>query len=563
MDFEQTTIAFTTMLGSSERAIEMLGKLSEFAAKTPFQLAEVEEGAKQLLAMGASVESVIPELKMLGDVSAGLNVPMSRLILNFGQVRVQGKLTGRELRDFAIAGVPLIDELAKSLGVAKEEIAGMVEKGAITFDMVSTAFQNMTSEGGRFNDLMQAQSETTAGKFSNLKDEVSLLARELGQNLLPAAKGALEAVIPFVKNLGDAAELTNDFHDSIELLAGIGLDRDLANALLNSQHLTDDFKQSIIDTASSIKVELLGALSQVSSNEVWDDIENNMVGTFDEAVKKVDSLNLSMDSIKSAMQGRFAEAWKKWREVLEGGAEAWGENNEELIKAGLNIKEVTSDIIFQTASMGLNEEATLALARSMGLLSEIDYTIINATRLLREEYDMQDGVLDGVIQNTEGYSKAVNDLSEDVMNAPDQKTIQIIVDKALADARLSTLVSDLNRLTGRTWTAAVDIVLTGVGLSDIGKNIANVASNVVKKKKASGGDVARGEAYIVGEKRPELFVPSQNGRIIPRVPNVGGGAATVVVQFNSTMPPDRDEAERVLVPLIERSVNKMIEQSRQ
>lgn len=170
-DIEQNRIAFETMTGSAEEARDILQQVSDFAVKTPFTLPEVVEASKQLMAMGASTEEVLPELKMLGDVAAGLGVPLERLILNFGQVRLQGKLTGRELRDFAIAGVPLIDELAKSMGVAKEEIADMVTAGEIGFDDVREAFQAMTTEGGKFENLMDKQSKSLQGIFSNISDE--------------------------------------------------------------------------------------------------------------------------------------------------------------------------------------------------------------------------------------------------------------------------------------------------------------------------------------------------------------------------------------------------------
>ena len=116
--FEQSNIAFTTMLGSAEEATKLLSDLADFARKTPFELVGIEASAKQLLAMGIESNKLLPTLKTLGDVSAGLSVPMSRLALNFGQVKAQGKLTGRELRDFAIAGVPLLAELSKELGVS-------------------------------------------------------------------------------------------------------------------------------------------------------------------------------------------------------------------------------------------------------------------------------------------------------------------------------------------------------------------------------------------------------------------------------------------------------------
>lgn len=193
-DFEQAQIAFETMLGSAEQAKSLLEDLARFGARTPFELKEVEQGAKQLLAMGAGADDLIDELRMLGDISAGLSVPMERLILNFGQVRLQGKLTGRELRDFAVAGVPLIDELATTMGVAKEEVADLVSEGKIGFAEVEAAFESMTSEGGRFHNLMQNQSETTAGQFSNLKDEINLLARDMGKIELPVAKDLIQAL---------------------------------------------------------------------------------------------------------------------------------------------------------------------------------------------------------------------------------------------------------------------------------------------------------------------------------------------------------------------------------
>jgi hypothetical protein len=47
--------------------------------------------------------------------------------------------------------------------------------------------------------------------------------------------------------------------------------------------------------------------------------------------------------------------------------------------------------------------------------------------------------------------------------------------------------------------------------------------------RANGGPVSAGQAYVVGEKRPEIFVPNTSGTIIPRIPNMkssGGGSVT-------------------------------------
>ena len=211
--FEQSEIAFTTMLGSAEKAQELLGEITDFAKKTPFSLEGVERSSRQLLAVGFSAKEVIPTLKSIGDVSAGLGLGeegLQRLILNLGQVKTQGKLTGRELRDFAVAGVPIIDELSKNLGVAKEEVAGLVSKGLVSSDEVLNAFASMSSEGGKFGDLMSKQSDTAAGRFSNLKDTLQILLREIGQSLLPLASSivstlssAFEFLSPKIKTFVD------------------------------------------------------------------------------------------------------------------------------------------------------------------------------------------------------------------------------------------------------------------------------------------------------------------------------------------------------------------------
>lgn len=184
-EFEQTQVAFETMLGSAEKGQEVLGKLAEFATKTPFSIKGVEDNAKLLLAVGVEVDKLLPTMKSLGDVSAGLNVPLNRLALNFGQVKSQGKLTGRELRDFAIAGVPIIAELSKNLGVNTATITKMVSAGSIGFNEVAKAFETMSGKGGKFFNLMDKQNKTFLGGVNELRENFQLLGRQIGQVLIP------------------------------------------------------------------------------------------------------------------------------------------------------------------------------------------------------------------------------------------------------------------------------------------------------------------------------------------------------------------------------------------
>lgn len=200
-EFEQTEVAMTTMLGSAEKAQQLLKDLTDFAAKTPFEFTGITKTAKQLLAFGIENEKLIPTLKSLGDVAAGLSVPIEQVAYAYGQVRSANQLYGTELRQFVNAGIPILAELASMFGVTTAEAKKMVEEGKVGFDDVEKAFNNMSGAGGRFNNLMIKQSATLAGKWSNLKDIANLTFRELGEKLLPTLKTALDGVIGALQGL--------------------------------------------------------------------------------------------------------------------------------------------------------------------------------------------------------------------------------------------------------------------------------------------------------------------------------------------------------------------------
>ena len=204
-EFEQVELSFEVMLGSAEEAATVLEELYDFAKTTPFEVKEVIGAAKQLKAFGFEVDELIPTLTRLGDVASGVVRPgdslsqtFQRIALNFGQVRTATRLLGRDANQFAIAGIPIFKELAKVMGVAQSDVRKMGESGAISFDIVEQAFINMSGEGGQFFNLMQRQSKTFLGIWSNIRDVITLVAKDIGKTLLPQAK-AIE--IQFLKFL--------------------------------------------------------------------------------------------------------------------------------------------------------------------------------------------------------------------------------------------------------------------------------------------------------------------------------------------------------------------------
>lgn len=198
--FQQLEISFGTMLKSKEKANELMAQMTELAAKTPFGLEEVSEGAKKLLAFQVPAEEVTETLRRMGDVASGLGVPMGQLIHVYGQVKAQGKLMTNDLYQFMNAGIPIIAELSKVVGKSETEIKDMVSAGKIGFTEIQAVIKNMTNEGGLFFNLMAEQSKSLGGQISNLRDNFDQMLNEIGKSSEGIVSGAIKGVSFLVEN---------------------------------------------------------------------------------------------------------------------------------------------------------------------------------------------------------------------------------------------------------------------------------------------------------------------------------------------------------------------------
>jgi tape measure domain-containing protein len=273
--FEQVTIGFETMIGDAEKARLKLHQLSEMAARTPFTLPGIEVGARTLLAMGFEADELIPTLKSLGDITAGLgggNQLLFRMAHNLGQVRAQGKLTGREIRDFAIMGVPLLDELSKTIGVSKEELIKLTANSRITSDQVMEAFRNMSMEGGKFHDLMQKMNLSLWGQWSNLKDVIILTGRAIGQTLLPVSTSLVKIQIAVLNNLRNWVGEGNTLASSILVTttALTGLTGAFYGAGVAARFFGISARMALVGTGIGVVVVALGiALGVLADKFKW------------------------------------------------------------------------------------------------------------------------------------------------------------------------------------------------------------------------------------------------------------------------------------------------------
>ena len=198
--FQQLEMAFKTMLQSETKANDLMNQLVRTAATTPFDLQGVANGAKQLLAYGTAAEEVNTTLVHLGDIAAGLSIPLNDLVWLYGTTMTQGRMFTQDLRQFQGRGIPIAEEIAKIKGVAVDAVGELVTAGKVTSDVVKQAIENMTAEGSKFGGLMDAQSKTITGQISNIEDSIDMMFNSIGQKSEGVINEALSGVSYLVEN---------------------------------------------------------------------------------------------------------------------------------------------------------------------------------------------------------------------------------------------------------------------------------------------------------------------------------------------------------------------------
>lgn len=199
-EFQQLEVAFKTMLGSADKANALMAQLTHTAAVTPFGMEDVAQGAKQLLAYGLEAEKVNGTLIRLGDIAAGLSVPLNDLVYLYGTTMTQGRLYTQDLNQFTGRGIPMVAELARQFGVAEDKVKGLVEEGRVGFPEVQKVIESLTNTGGKFGGLMEAQSHTITGQLSNIEDAFDMMFNNIGKQSEGMINTVLGGVTTLVEN---------------------------------------------------------------------------------------------------------------------------------------------------------------------------------------------------------------------------------------------------------------------------------------------------------------------------------------------------------------------------
>lgn len=199
--------AFTTMLGSAEKAQKLTDDLKEMAAATPLAMTDLADASQILLAFGSSAEELPDQLKRLGDVAQGDAQALGTMATAFGRIQSNGYASLEEINMMIDQGFNPLNIIAEQTGETMAEVRDRVSKGGVSFEELSNALQIATDEGGQFFNAMQNQSQTFEGQMSTLQDNLSAFAGALTEDLFGSlAENTLPQVNAWVDELMTAAE---------------------------------------------------------------------------------------------------------------------------------------------------------------------------------------------------------------------------------------------------------------------------------------------------------------------------------------------------------------------
>lgn len=341
---EQLNIAFTTFLGSAEKARKLLAELTKFAIVTPFTPDQVNNAAKALLAFGVQAEKIIPTLKMLGDVSSGTGKDLTEMAIIFGQIRSTGRLMGQDLLQLINAGFNPLQIISQQTGKSVKSLKEEMEKGLISFEMVEGAFKSATAEGGLFFNLMEKQSVSVGGILSTVSGNID----EILKNLFTATSGPLK---DFVDAL---AEISSDFVEISKSAEQVEIERNTErlNAAIDGfkayASAFKDIYSAVVANNEAINKEEK-ALLQRNQALYGGEAQQAYEGEYDANLRRIDAINLEREAMQAYIiavnKEKEAAETKEMADQLEREAKAREKVRKELekrIKAieSADVKEV-------------------------------------------------------------------------------------------------------------------------------------------------------------------------------------------------------------------------------
>lgn len=427
---------FETLLGSPEKALKKLEFLKEYARKTPFELPQLAEAQKTLLAFNVDAEESEKILKNIGDISLGDSNKMNSLALAFGQMSSTGRLMGQDLNQMINAGFNPLTYIAKKTGKSVAELKDEMSKGKISVEMVTQAFADATAEGGQFYKGLEKGSQIFAGQMSTLQDNVKELAGKITsgtmewvKNLIPEAQkaiqeltkafeergfdGLLDAAFNIFNRIGkeiskeakNYAKTIGNFITKImhnvssnigqTISTGIDILEGILDGIINAlPKFIPAFVEGMVVFLSNILNRLPSLLGKVVQG-----LAEGLVSVFSLALRRMSGITAETDKEIEAIRNKY----QALQQDVENTSTAFNNKIENIINKQQVIQQILSRMQELNSKDVLTEDEKLELQGLVAQIKEIDDVNFDWT------FNAETGKLEAPKKTVEEYTQAYND----------------------------------------------------------------------------------------------------------------------------------------------------------
>lgn len=416
-EFETQRIAMQTLLGDLREGLEIYGQIKSLAIESPKSFLDLASYTKQLAAYNIPYEELYDTTKRLADISSGLGVDMSRLILAYGQVRSATVLRGQELRQFTEAGIPMVDALAKKFSelngtmvTSADVLNKLIPTRQVPFEMVKEVLEDMTNEGGRFYNMQLVLADTLAGKWSNLRDawEVMLSGIADGRTLVGQFfKLAVSGTTELIKSLDTLLPLIGGVAASLGIKKALGIGAKFAG--FNTSQVESSFLNAKEMEAQRIM--------RKSLTEEISDKEKEILETRNK-ITAADYKLLATSGKLNVNQMAYLYANKKINvELLD-----------QLVKSNAITEAEKKKILAGRTYLGILKQQTLAIGGAFTSMLKDPYTwvtlIISAGTAIYNHYEeisiRAKNAMDSIIQRSTQVQDAVDAITREGKPAKDE-----------------------------------------------------------------------------------------------------------------------------------------------
>ncbi len=521
-ELESQRKSLEVLTGSVEKTNEIIKEMQDFGAVTPFTSSQLIEITKRMKAFGVETEKVTDMTRRIADIAGTAGADIDSVSLAIGKVVAKNKFQQEENIMLLEKGINVTEELQRMTGMSAEALADAMSDGAISADQFRQAIVNLTSEGGEFFGGASAQADTLNGRLSTLQDTVETLARSIGEELGDEIKTVLNLAIDAVGQITKLVERVGTANKVGRL--------NMANIAMESRkEAKEQLKQETGDRFAGFSP--FNRERKKREKELFEEIK---------AAK-----------IKEALDIRETKILEDKQQKTEKITENINDSANKADKLGKNLKKAEEP----TKKIEEKTKATTTAIESTVTTSDFLNEKLGQTSFLVTDLALGSQKFAEELLNVKSEADILNEKFMEIGQSVEQGIVSNLTDavmgtQSLADAAINVL-NDLKR---KLVEVAMQRAVSGIG-SKIGGFFGNLFGGGKKSSGggflgganaftgggggispllgfANGGRPPVGKASIVGERGPEIFVPTSSGTIIPNNMIGGGGGVTNMVTVN-------------------------------